>query len=120
MTMGVVYLLEVIHVEQQHSHGRSGAQHTRDLAVQSIEQSRAVPEAGERVVGGLEAELFLGRQELLLENHQVGQGIDLFLMSGFTLFAQLAGLIQLGANLTGLCVDLTAEESIPDDDNERC
>ena len=88
MAVGVVDRLEVIDIEEKDAEGGVGAEGALDFLVEEVEEGGAVPEAGEGVVGGLVAELFLGDEEVVLGGEEAGEGLAFFVGGGFGLSAE--------------------------------
>ena len=113
MPIGIVDRFEVIHVEHEEAHGRMRAQGALDFSAQQVEQSAAVRQAGEHVVGSLIAELFLGNEKIVLQRENFGEGLALRLMGGLGLQAQHVCFLELGADDAGLCADASAQADVP-------
>jgi hypothetical protein len=119
MAVGIIDRLKVVDIEKQDAEGGTGAEGALDFLVEEVEESGAIPEAGEGVVGRLVAELLLGDEEIVLSGEKAGEGLTFFVGRGFGLSAEGAGFVELGLNLTGLSGDAMAESQIAGKDDEE-
>jgi hypothetical protein len=110
---GIVDGLEVVHIEHENSHGGMGAQSALDFGAQQVEQGAAVRQAGEHIVGGLVAQLFLRDEQVVLQRENIGEGLAFFLMGGLGLQAERVSFLELGADDACLPADAAAKNDVP-------
>jgi len=93
-------------------HGSMRAQRALDFRAQQVKQSAAVRQAGEHIVRGLIAELFLRHEQVVLQRQNIGEGFALFPMSGFGLQPQRVRFLQLGADDPRLRANAAAQADV--------
>ena len=74
MSVSIVDVLEVIQIHDHNAQGTGFALRTGQLAAQFTQDGTAVPQARERIPGGLLAQIFPRFQQLRLQIHQPGTG----------------------------------------------
>jgi hypothetical protein len=98
----------VIHIEHEDAKGCVGAQAAFDFGAELIEESGAIPQAGENIMGGLVAKFFLGGEEIALQEEDFGEGLAFLLMGSFGLQPERLSFAELGEDDARLSAHATA------------